>query len=147
VSIKGPYARRNVVKVERFYSKELKEERLSYIRHHAFRPGFRRIDGRWHLEIEPDYLFTRDGRHESRRAAQYLSGIKGLDRNLAVLGHLKMWAHLLTRPPSLLASESPLLTFGELITVEVSPGIDDDLWQGKRSQNEDQISGQEELAA
>lgn len=147
VSIKGPRGRRNVVKIERFYNKELKEERLSYIRHHAFRPGFRRIDGRWYLEIEPDYLFTRDGRQESRRAARYLSGIKGLDRNLAVIGHLKMWAHLLTRPPSLLASESPLLTFGELVTVQVSPGIDDELWLGKRTQDDGQIAGQEELAA
>jgi Domain of unknown function (DUF4365) len=59
VSIEGPTGRRKVVKVKRYYSKRLAEERLEYIRHHAFRPGFRRIDGFWHLEIEPDYLFTR----------------------------------------------------------------------------------------
>ncbi|OJU80808.1 MAG: hypothetical protein BGO11_19605 [Solirubrobacterales bacterium 70-9] len=148
VSIEGPNGRRKVVKVKYFHDKRLQEERLAYIRHHAFRPGFRRIDGRWYLEVEPDYLFTSDGWRESRRAAEYLSGIKRLDRNLAVIGHLKMWAHLLTRPPSLLSAESPLLGFGELVTVEVSPGIDDELWQGKRTtQDLDQISGQQELAA
>jgi len=147
VSIEGPNGRRKVVKVKYFYDKRLQEERLDYIRHHAFRPGFRRIDGRWCLEIEPDYLFTSDGRRESRRAPESLSGIKRLERNLAVIGHLKMWAHLLTRPASLLASEVPLLTFGELMTVEVSPGIDDELWQGKRTQDDGQISGQQELAA
>lgn len=147
VSIEGPHGRRKVVKVKHFYDKKLKEERLSYIRHHAFRPGFRRIDGRWYLEIEPDYLFTSDGRRESRRAAEYLSGIKRLDRNLAVIGHLRMWAHLLTRPPSLLAAEPPLLTFGELVTVDVSPGIDDELWLGKGTQGSGQIAGQQELAA
>jgi hypothetical protein len=114
VSIEGPTGRRKVVKVKYFFDKKLKEERLAYIRHHAFRPGFRRIDGRWHLEIEPDYLFTSDGRRESRRAAEHLSGIKRLDRNLAVIGQLRMWAHLLTRPPSLLVIEPTLLTFGEL---------------------------------
>lgn len=147
VSIEGPNGRRKVVKVKYFYDKRLREERLAYIRHHAFRPGFRRIDGRWYLEIESDYLFTSDGRRESRRAAEYLAGIKRLDRNLAVIGHLKMWAHLLTRPPSLLAAEPPLLTFGELVTVEVSPGIDDQLWQGKATPRIMEITGQEELAA
>lgn len=147
VSIEGPTGRRKVVKVRHFYDKKLKEERLDYIRHHAFRPGFRRIDGRWHLEIEPDYLFTRDGRHESRRAHEHLSGIKRLDRNLAVIGHLRMWAHLLTRPPSLLSEEPPLLTFGELVTVEVSPGIDDELWLGRAAARPEEIDGQQELAA
>jgi Domain of unknown function (DUF4365) len=147
VSIEGPTGRRKVVKVKYFYDKRLKEERLAYIRHHAFRPGFRRIDGRWYLEIEPDYLFTSDGWRESRRAAEHLSGIKRLDRNLAVIGHLKMWAHLLTRPPSLLAADSPPISLGELVMVEVSPGIDDELWQGKRTQDLGQISGQQELAA
>lgn len=147
VSIEGPSGRRKVVKVKHFFDKKLEEERLSYIRHHAFRPGFRRIDGRWHLEIEPDYLFTRDGRRESRRAHEYLSGIKRLDRNLAVIGHLKMWAHLLTRPPSLLMVEPPLLTFDELVAVEVSPGIDDALWLGKATPHPEEIDGQQELAA
>lgn len=147
VSIEGPSGRRKVVKVKHFYDKKLQEERLAYIRHHAFRPGFRRIDRRWYLEIEPDYLFTSDGRRESRRAPEYLSGIKRLDRNLAVIGQLKMWAHLLTRPPSLLAVESPLLTFGELVAVDISPGIDDELWQGKTTPRSEEITGQQELAA
>jgi hypothetical protein len=99
------------------------------------------------LEIEPDYLFTYDGERESYRAEEYMAGIKRLDKNLAVVGHLRMWEYLLTRPPSLLHPEPGLLTFGDLRTVDVPVGIDDALWRGKDPGNDDGTPGQEELAA
>jgi hypothetical protein len=145
-SVEGPNGPRLVVKVEYWLDKRSKEQCIGYIRHQAFRPGFQRVDGRWHLEIEPNYLFTRDGEREHHRAAEYLAGIKRLDKNLAVIGHLRMWEHVLTRPASLLDAEPPLLTFGTLATVEVPVGIDDALWRGKSSGDEG-LPGQDELAA
>ncbi len=76
-----------------------------------------------------------------------LAGIKRLDKNKAVIGQLRMWEHLLTRPPSLLDAEPPLLTFGELRTVRVAIGIDDRLWLGKETGARHATPGQEELAA
>lgn len=145
VSIEGPNGPRQVVKVERFFDKRRNQERLKYVRHHAFRPGFERVDDSWHLEIEPNYFFTGEDDRESYRAPEYLAGIKRLDRNLAVLGHLRMWEHFLIQPPSLLSPEPPLLTFGRLAQVRVERGIDDALWLGKRDRAE--VSDQEQLAA
>lgn len=146
LSIQGPNGPRQVVKVEYYFDKRRNESRLKYVRHHAFRPGFVLVDGRWHLEVEPDYLFTWDGERDNYRADEYMAGIKRLDRNSAVVGQLRMWEYLLTQPPSLLRDEPPLLTFGPLQLVEAPVGIDDDAWRGKAS-GPTGIDGQEELAA
>lgn len=146
LSVEGPHGSRHVIKVAYYFDKRRDEQRLKYVRHHAFRPGFQLVDGRWHLEVEPAYLFTYDGERENFRADEYMTGIKRLDKNLAVVGQLRMWEYLLTRPPSLLAPEPGLLTFGQLRTVEVPVGIDDALWRGKDARD-DGPPGQEELAA
>lgn len=147
LSIEGPNGKRMVVKVERYLDKRTNVERIKYVRHHAFRPGFQQLDGRWHLEVEPDYLFTSDGERACFRADEYLAGIKKLEKNLAVVGHLRMWEYLLTRPPSLLEPEPGLLLFGELLTVEASIGINDDEWRGKETTRSNGPTNQEELAA
>jgi hypothetical protein len=146
LSIQGPAGARLVVKVEHYLHKKTGEQRVSYVRHQAFRPGFLRADGRWHLEIEPDYLFTTETGRAHWRGDELLAGIKRFDRNDAVVGHLKMWEHLLSRPASLLDEEPALLTFGSLVCVEVPVGIDDALWRGA-APGPKTIDGQEELAA
>lgn len=144
-SLEGPNGKRLGVKVEHYIDKRDGERRVAYVRHQAFRPGFEYVDGRWHLEIVPDYLFTFDGERETRFADEKLAGIKKRERNLAVLGHVRMWEFILTRPPSLLSDEPPLLLFGPLLTVEVPIGLDDALWRGKGGDRA--LPGQEELAA
>lgn len=145
-AIEGANGKRQVVKVAHYLDKQRGEQRLKYVRHHAFRPGFQHVDGRWFLTIEPDYLFTYDGERKNFRGDEYLAVIKRFEKNLAVVGHLRMWEYLLTRPPSLLRPDVPLLTFGELTKADVPVGIDDALWRGKQAPKET-IPGQEELAA
>ena len=148
LSTQGAKGPRKVVKVNRYPDPRTGEVRLGYVRHHAFRPGFQLIDGTWHLEIEPAYLFTSDGNRLHGREDVLLAGIKRLDKNLAVVGQLQLWEHVLTQPPSLLKSEPPLLSFGELQVVRCPVGIDDSLWRGSgASGNDDAIPGQGELAA
>jgi hypothetical protein len=146
MSVEGPNGRRQVIKVAYYFDKRRGEDRLKYVRHHAFRPAFELIDGTWHLAIEPEYLFTYDGERANFRGDEYLAGIKRLDRNPAVLGQLRMWEHLLTRPPGLLHQEPPLLVFGNLKEVSVPVGIDDALWRS-RNRSGDGVAGQQELAA
>lgn len=146
LSIDGPTGRRQVVKVEYYLDKRDGKQHLKYARHHAFRPNFQRVDGRWHLEVEPDYFFSSDGQRDHGRGDEYLAGIKKLEKNLSVLGHLRMWAHLLNPPPSLLEAEPKTLTFGDLVTVRVPVGIDDALWQGKAADKAPSAK-QDELAA
>jgi hypothetical protein len=146
MTVDGPNGPRQVVKVERYFDKRHNEERLKFVRHHAFRPTFQEVDGAWCLAVEPEYLFTYDGDRRNYRADEYLAGIKRLDRNLAVLGHLRLWEHLLTRPPSLLRQEAPLLTFGQLVSLAVPVGIDDRAWRGADA-DDSEIPGQQEIAA
>jgi hypothetical protein len=146
ISVDGATGPRQVVKVERYFDKRREEERLKYVRHHAFRPTFQDVNGQWCLALEPDYLFTYDGERRNYRADEYLAGIKRFDRNSAVLGHLRLWEYLLTRPPSLLRPETPLLTFGQLLRVSVPTGIDDAAWRGGDA-DDPGVPGQQELAA
>jgi hypothetical protein len=146
VFVEGPNGPRQVIKVDRYFDKRCDEERLKYVRHHAFRPAFQAVDGTWCLAVEPDYLFTYDGERRNYRGDEYLAGIKRLDRNVAVLGQLRLWEHLLTRPPSLLRQETPLLTFGQLLSLSVGIGIDDAAWRGADA-DDPEIPGQQEIAA
>lgn len=146
MNVEGPNGSRRVVKVERYFDKRRAEERLKYVRHHCFRPSFQYVNGQWCLAVEPDYLFTYDGERRNYRADEYLAGIKRFDRNPAVLGHLRLWEYLLTRPPSLLRQEAPLLTFAPLLRVYVPTGIDDSAWRGGET-DDPALRGQEELAA
>ena len=147
VFVEGASGPRQVIRVERFFDKRRSEERLKFVRHHAFRPTFQEVDGNWCLAVEPDYLFTYDGERPNFRGDQYLAGIKKLDRNLAVLGHLRLWEHLLTRPPSLLRQELPLLIFGPLLPLSVDVGIDDAAWLSAETHGDSDAPGQQELAA
>jgi hypothetical protein len=100
---------------------------VSFYRHAALTPRFRRLAGTWYCQLGTDYCFTSDGRDEYRFADALLSGIKRLDRHAAVAGWTKTWATFLTQQPTLFASAKTLI-FGDLETFEVDRGIEDRLW-------------------
>jgi uncharacterized protein DUF4365 len=107
------------------------ETKPSYFRHDAFHPNFVRIGGDWYLAIEPTYHFTSDGYHEFRYASDRLSGIKRLETNQSVRGHIGMWTAFLVRQPDLLRKEP--LVFEALPGVTLPFGVPDNLWR----ENED----------
>jgi len=57
-------------------------DKISYYHHAALQMRFRRFDGCWHCQLEPDYCFTSDGYAESRfattcwRASSAWTGIR-----------------------------------------------------------------------
>ena len=110
------------------YHKTNKPDEVSHFRHAAFRGGFQRYGDEWHLQIEPTYVYTRDGHKPSRYHSELLAGIKRFDRNAAVIGQIAMWAHYLTPEASLFAEPYPHLRFGKLARFEVNRTIDDDAW-------------------
>ena len=67
--------------------------KVSYYHHAALQMRFRRFDGCWYCQLEPDYCFTSDGYTESRLADKLLAGIKRLDRHPAVAGWTRVWAN------------------------------------------------------
>lgn len=87
------------------------------------------FEGEWFCTLTPDYFYSYDGRKESRFTAGYLSGIKKLERNQAVLGETRMWAAFLRFEPNLLDERDRILDFGELEVFDVERGIDDESWR------------------
>ena len=111
------------------YSKKSDPNQRAYCRHSAFSGYFLRLENEWYLEITPTYHFTSDGYNEATFRAELVKGIKQLERNPAVIGHLLMWADYLKKPiGNMFEAEYPFLSFGELTTLEISIGLPDDIW-------------------
>lgn len=101
---------------------------IYYCRHDAFKGRFKRIEDEWVLEILPTYHFTSNGYDLFCRYEDYLSGLKRLQRNQAVLGKVIMWARFLAGGDSLFSARSMELTFGDLLSFEAEFGISDKDW-------------------
>lgn len=101
-----------------------------YYRHSAFESRFRRIDGRWYLEIEPGYVFTVDGMLEHPRQAERLSALRRVEGHAAVFGQVLMFARVLEERPDSVHGRYEFLALGPLATVDVDCGILDEVWSG-----------------
>ncbi|QUW78574.1 DUF4365 domain-containing protein [Streptomyces mirabilis] len=102
-------------------------QRVGFYHHAALRTRFRRLDGVWYCQLEPDYCFTTDGYTEHPYADRLIAGIKRLDRHPAVRGWTLVWANYLRKEADLFTEPRPV-QFGELATVTVDRGIDDRSW-------------------
>jgi hypothetical protein len=88
------------------------------------------------MAIEPTYHFTSDGYHEFRYASDRMSGIKRLETNQSVRGHIGMWTAFLVRQPDLLRKE--FLIFEALPGLPIPFGVPDDLWRSNEDDEEKQ---------
>ena len=70
---------------------------INFVRHHAFKPRFWRIEDEWLMSVTPTYHFTWDGIRPDRLASDRLAGKKQLERNSSLNGQLAMWKHLLVK--------------------------------------------------
>ena len=102
--------------------------KTSYIRHTGFTGYFKRLDGKWYLEITPTYIFTMDGFRPSKYESDLLSGIKQIEHNDAVMVQVHLWADILTRKADLIHKDYEFLTFSELLSFDLPFGINDKEW-------------------
>lgn len=122
------------------YAKKKAPADTAFYRHSAFRSHFVRLEGRWYLEVNPTYRFTRDGWKESLFAGDQLKKIKELENNAAVMGQFLMWRHFLTSrnaEDDLYQDKYPFLSFSALPDFELATGVPDELW---KSQEQDPAS-------
>ncbi len=124
------------------FQSKVTEGKVSYYRHQAFFGDFVRIDDGWHLSVTPTFHFTFDGRVQSRFAGELTQGIKRLERQGAVVGHLRLWNYVLmhARPESEALwsqgeAEYPHLTFDHPAVFDSKLGIEDESWL-KREEKE-----------
>lgn len=118
------------------YTKRDDPSQTAFCRHSAFEGQFLRLGDEWYLEITPTYHFTSDGYTEDKFRVERLQKIKRLDRNQAVLGHLRMWAVYLSRPQDLLSVNYSFLRFGLLVTVDINTSLNDDVWSNVEEEDE-----------
>lgn len=106
------------------------QNKISYCRHYAAALNFKEYNGQWYLEIDPTYHFTRDGEHESRYAAEKLSGIKRIEHHAAVRGLVNHWANYLAQGnrENLWDHGDQRIVFGHLAAVTVDASIDERTW-------------------
>lgn len=111
------------------HSHEWEGRTYRIFRHSAMEAQFVRYEGQWLLQIVPTYLFTIDGERLYRKQAQWLSGIKRLERQPAVVGQLLVWADHLQRSSGLFEESYAHLSFGPLREFSLPTGIDDSAWR------------------
>ncbi|WP_236833822.1 DUF4365 domain-containing protein [Blastococcus sp. KM273129] len=113
-----------------FHAKHNKRTgKISYYKHAALRWQFLHLDDAWLCALTPEAHYTRDGYRDSRFIADLLAGLKRLDRNPAVRGHVRMWATYLRGERPLLDQDATrLLDFGPPLTFTSQVGIDDADW-------------------
>lgn len=116
---------------------------LSYCQHAALAWQFIPADGQWLCELLPTWHYTRDGYRESAYADEYLSGIKRMERNAAVLGATRMWAAYLHGEDSLISERDTLLDYGKLLTFTVDRGVDDAAWSAASVKDADPSASDE----
>lgn len=108
--------------------------RFSYYRHHAFKPHFSYIAGKWYLEITPSYHYTWDGFRVSSFYEDLIKGIKRIERSGAVFRQVMFWARILQDKADFLEQTGyPYLRFGKLLEFELDYGLRDELWLNKEA--------------
>jgi len=112
------------------YISKKSTDQVSYYRHMAFKAGFVRVGKDWCLEINPSYHFTWNGKQVHPRHSSLLAGIRRLDGARSVSDQVVMWASILAAK-DLFSAPNRLLGFGQLLTVELTSGINDHEWQSR----------------
>jgi hypothetical protein len=108
-------------------------EKVRFCRHYAADLRFRRWDGQWYLEINPDYHFTIDGRRDSLFDAEYVKKIKRLERNGAVRHLVVAWADFLRgREGDLFTPGDERIVFADLLTLEADAVVNERVWIAPR---------------
>lgn len=107
--------------------------KFSYYRHHAFRPHFMKIEGKWYLEITPTYHYTWNGYRVPFFYEDLIKGIKRIERSGAVFRQVIFWARVLQDNKSEFLDQHPYpyLRFGKLLEFQSDYGLRDELWLNK----------------
>ncbi|NNH68308.1 DUF4365 domain-containing protein [Nocardia uniformis] len=133
-NIRGASGRQREVFKPKFKKKTPGE--ISYCKHAALQWQFLRLEDEWFCALTPTYHYTRDGHRDSLFLSDYLTGIKRLDRNLAVLGHARMWATYLHGEEGVFEPRETILTYGKLVNFTANRAIDDADWLSDPRKND-----------
>ena len=113
------------------YKASKKDPSKGGYRHLAFQVDFLTSEDRWFMAIRPDWSFTTNPNFRpSPIADELLKGIKRLEINKSVEQHFRfLWKWLRgVTDGDLLTHGKGFLSFGELLTFDSHPALDDNRW-------------------
>ena len=114
------------------------QDRVEFVRHHAFVPKFENLYDQWFLIINPTYFFTTNGFITHSYPQALLAGKKRLDKSASLRGQVIMWHRYLTQidrnANDLFAetSNDPCLMFGEPPNITLSTRVPEDVWNSQK---------------
>jgi hypothetical protein len=112
-------------------------------KHFGFRTRYLRFGQNWYLSIIPDWFFSFDGYHKSYFAKEKIDWLKQQENNKAVCNHLRFIATFLSteKIPDLFHEHKPypFLSFGDLVTFNNMPPLDDQAWLPPRKSTPGQM--------
>lgn len=125
------------------------ENRVDFVRHHAFAPRFELLGDQWYLVIEPTYFFTINGFKPHSYPQALLSGKKRMDNSGSLRGQVIMWHRFLTKQErentglfALEDGDEPCLRFGEPPQITLDTRVPEDVW-GSPKKKPEELEGQE----
>jgi hypothetical protein len=120
--------------------KNNKPNEILKCKHLAFEVQFRRYGDHWYLVIQPDWFFSYDGFRKSAFCSEDLKWLKRNENNQHVAHHIEFIAYFLKheKTSSLFESRQPyrFLSFGEFVSFENAPFLDDDAWRPAKDEEE-----------
>lgn len=127
------------------------ENRVDFVRHHAFVPRFELMADQWYLVVSPSYYFTTNGFIPHSYPDALLSGKKRLDNSASLRGQVIMWSRFLSsaekQSNDLFAphrEEVKILKFGQPPIISLPTRVPEDVW-GAPKQKEESDIGQKEM--
>lgn len=120
--------------------KKTKPEEVSYYKHLAFQVNFKLFNNKWYVEITPEWFISYKGFKKSLYGYEQIKYLKSKEKNEQVFNHLKFIAYFLKydEPSDWFTKRYiyPFLNFGELLSLNGHPFIDDKDWSRNESKEE-----------
>lgn len=121
---------------ERIMKKNQPDEIL-HCKHLAFTTGYRCFGDHWYILIKPTWFFSFDGYRRSLYGADNIAWLKKKENEQAVFNHVRFITYFLKneKPSDLFVQRHSyhFLSFGELISFDSAPVLDDNEWNRKDS--------------
>jgi hypothetical protein len=128
------------------FMNDKKPDKIFFCKHFGFRTRYLLFGNEWYLGIVPDWFFSFDGYQKSYYSKDKLDWLKKHENDKAVCNHLRFIAAFLSieRDSDFFHQYKPypFLSFGNLVTFNDAPQLNDQEWLPAKSKN---VSGQLEL--
>lgn len=111
-------------------------ETVRWCRHVAMKARFLEMGGKYFLEIDPTYYYTRDGKNKYRRWQEFIQNARIMEKQKEYWSNLELWRRVLTQPSDLLREDYAFLKFKDFLEFSSPVSIPDSVWNPQTKKSE-----------